>query len=97
MFAVKQFIHKGSILLNICDSDLLGKTLVHENHQMKISENYYGQKIVEQDEAESLLKHSSNINMVGKKTISLSVSLGIGDNSGIKEINGVPFLIVFNM
>jgi hypothetical protein len=35
--------------------------------------------------------------MVGKETVSLSMSLGIGSENGVKEINGIPFLIVFKM
>jgi len=35
--------------------------------------------------------------MVGKETISLSMNLGIGSETGIKKINGVPFLIVFKI
>jgi len=35
--------------------------------------------------------------MVGKETVSLSVRLGIGSQQGIKEIDGVPFLIVFKI
>jgi len=33
--------------------------------------------------------------MVGKETISLSVKIGIGSSKGIKEIEGIPFLLVF--
>jgi hypothetical protein len=64
---------------------------------MHISESYYGEKIVEQEEAEALLKNSSIINMVGECTISLSISLGIGSEKGVKKIDGIPFLIVFKM
>jgi hypothetical protein len=35
--------------------------------------------------------------MVGKETVSLSVKLGVGSETGIKIISGIPFLIVFNM
>jgi hypothetical protein len=35
--------------------------------------------------------------MVGKEIISLSITLGIGSENGIKEIDGIPFLIVFKM
>jgi hypothetical protein len=35
--------------------------------------------------------------MVGKETISLSVSLGIGSHQGVKEVSGVPFLIIFKI
>ena len=64
---------------------------------MHISESYYGEKLVDKEEAKNLLKNSSIINMVGKKTISLSIELGIGSESGIKTISDIPFLIVFKM
>jgi len=43
------------------------------------------------------LRRSDNINMAGKEIISLSVDIGIGTQDGVKEIDGVPFLIVFKM
>ncbi len=82
-------------MLNICDAELLGKKIVQDELNVHISESYYGEKLVEQEEAKSLLKNSSIINMVGKETVSLSMELGIGSKNGIKTISGVPFLIVF--
>ena len=35
--------------------------------------------------------------MVGKEIISLSVNMGIGSQKGVKEIDGIPFLIVFKV
>ena len=84
-------------MLNICDVDLVGKKISEKNLQVDISKNYYGEKLVETEEAENLLKNSSVINMVEKETISLSMNLGIGSETGIKKINGVPFLIVFKI
>jgi len=43
------------------------------------------------------LRRSNNINMVGKEIISLSVNIGIGSQEGVKEIDGVPFLVIFKM
>ena len=84
-------------MLNICDAPLLVKKLVDKKIKVHISESYYGERLVDKEEAESLLKKSSSINMVGKETISLSVDLGIGSREGVKVIDGVPFLIVFKM
>jgi hypothetical protein len=64
---------------------------------MTISKSHYGDQIIEKDEAKKLLENSSIINMVGKNTISLSLELGIGSENGVKEISGVPFLIVFKL
>lgn len=96
-FAVKLQNYQQNKMLNICDAELLGKNIVEGELTMNISENYYGEKFVEKEEAEDLLKTSSIINMVGENTVSLSIDLGIGNESGIKTISGVPFLIVFKM
>ena len=67
MFSIRLIRHKDTNMLNICDSDLLGKTLNRDNFSLKISEEYYAEKTIEKEEAEDLLKQSDNINMVGKK------------------------------
>ena len=97
MFSARLIKRKDSSMLNICDRDLLGKTLSRDNFSLKISEKYYAEKVVEQEEARDLLQKSDNINMVGKDIIDLSVNMGIGSEKGVKVIDGVPFLIVFKM
>ena len=96
-FSVRVTNHQDNLMLNICDANLLGKNVVKDNFTMNISKSYFGQRFVEKEEAQTLLKKCSTINMVGKETISLSVSLGIGSHDGVKKIAGVPFLIVFKM
>ena len=97
LFSVRVTNHQNNLLLNMCDAPLLGKNIVKDNLNLNISKSYYGERLIEKEEAEDLLKKSSTMNLVGKETISLSISLGIGSYQGIKEIDGVPFLIVFKM
>lgn len=96
-FSIKVTNYQQNPMLNICDSDLVGKTISDGKRNLKISQNYYQEKVVDANEAETLLKTSSIINMVGKETVSLSIKLGIGIESGIKYVNNIPFLIVFQM
>ena len=97
MFSARLINHNDTLMLNICDTDLLGRTLKRDNFTLKITEKYYAEKAVEKEEAKDLLRRSNNINMVGKEIISLSVNMGIGSQDGVKEIDGIPFLIVFKM
>ena len=96
-YSVKISDYQRNPTLNICDIDLLGKNIVQDKLNMNISKSYYGEKIVEHEEAKNLLKTSSIINMVGKNTVSLSIELGVGSENGVKMIAGVPFLIVFKI
>lgn len=82
-------------MLNICDAELVGRTLKQSDLEIRITKSYYEDRIVDEREAESLLRNSSIINMAGKKTIDLSIKMGIGSAKGVKEIEGIPFLIVF--
>ncbi len=95
LFSVRVSNNQKNTMLNICDAELLGKKISQDELNMHISEKYYGEKLVEKEEAKLLLKNSSIINMVGKETVSLSIELGIGSENGIKTISHVPFLIVF--
>ena len=96
-FSTRVTNYQQNQMLNICDRDLVGRTITENDLTMEITKNYYGEKIVTKDEAKTLLQNSSIINMVGKETISLSLDLGIGSKDGIKTISDIPFLIVFKM
>ena len=94
-FAVKTITYQQNLMLNICDADLVGRSITKEDFSLNISKSYFADRFVEQSEAEELLKKYSIINLVGKEIISLSINLGIGSSKGIKEIEGIPFLLVF--
>ena len=96
-FSVKSSNYQNKSMLNICDAELLGKKIIEGDLTMHISENYYGERFVEKDEAESLLNNSLIINMAGKETVSLALKLGIGSENGVKIVSDVPFLIIFNV
>ena len=97
MFSAHLINHNTTRMLNICDFDLLGKTLTRDKFSIKIDEKYYGEKIVNKEKAIELLENCNSINLVGNEIISLSISLGIGSLEGIKKINDIPFLIVFKV
>ena len=97
LFSTKIISASGNLMLNICDPELLDKTLQDGNTKIKINSNYYAERDVDENEAKNLLTKCSSINMVGEKTISLATSLGIGSEKSIRRIEGVPFLIVFKM
>ena len=96
-FLARVVNYQQNKMLNICDADLLGKTITENELNIHINKNYYGEKLITENEAEMLLKNSSIINMAGKETIALSLKIGVGSVNGVKTISNIPFLIVFNM
>jgi hypothetical protein len=97
LFSTKIINSSGNLMLNICDPELVDKTIQDGNIKIKINTNYYSERDVDEHEAKNLLEKCSSINMVGEKTILLATSLGIGSEKSIRRIEGVPFLIVFKV
>ena len=97
MFSARLVNQQNTSMLNICDYELLGKTITDHGLKIEINQTYYGEKKIDDVEEKYLLKKYNSVNMVGKQIISLSVSLGVGTLNGVKEIDGIPFLIVFKM
>lgn len=95
-FSVKISDYQKNMMVNMCDAELMGKDVVDGELKIPINETYYGKQLVDKDEAISLLKSASVMNLVGKETISLATDLGIGSESGVKIISDIPFLIIFN-
>lgn len=96
-FFVRTANYQNNAMLNICDEDILEKTLRKDELEIKISKSYYGQRLVDKAEAENLMKGSSIINIAGKESVEMSIDLKIGSRAAIKTIEDVPFLIIFNM
>ena len=97
LYSTKIINASGNLMLNICDPELVNKTVHDGNTKIKINPSYYAQKDVDEHEAKNLLEKCTSINMVGEKTISLAISLGIGSEKSIRRIEGIPFLIVNKM
>ena len=95
-FSVRTSNYEKNTMVNMCDAELIGTDVIDGKLKIHISENYYGKKLVDKDEALYLLKSTSIMNLVGKETISLAIDLGIGSESGVKTISDIPFLIIFN-
>ena len=96
-FSARVINSQNNRMINICDPDLLGKTIVDGDLSITISKDYYGEKIIDESEAKILLENSTSINMVGENTISFSIGIGIGSKDAVKKINNTPYLIIFKM
>jgi len=53
-FSVKVSNYQKNTMLNICDIELLGKQISQDELKMNISQSYYGEKLVDKEQAKSL-------------------------------------------
>jgi hypothetical protein len=78
------------VLLAMCDADLLGKTLKQGKIVFHIREEFYKGSLMRLEEAASLIRQSTIVNMVGQRIVKKALEEGWIHPDAVLEIEGVP-------
>ena len=87
--------YQGSVMISICDLELVGKTLIDGELVVNLSKEYFQEQIIEENQAPELLKSCTIANLVGTRIVDLAISLRLANQSGVKHISGIPFLMIY--
>lgn len=93
--SVRSISWKDTTSINICDEDLIGKTLNEGKLSMHISREYFGGQIVDSDQALKMMKESSIINLAGEQAVGIAITNKMGAKEAVRLIQGVPFLMIY--
>lgn len=77
-------------IIAICDSDLIGKKFEEGKLQLDLSSGFYKGGEMGEEEAIGLIKGSYIVNMVGEKSISFGLKLGVVDKKKVIRIKNIP-------
>jgi len=94
-FAVRRMNYQGSVMVNICDEELIGSKVSEGKLEINITKDYFGQQTVEEGEAAELLHSCAVANLVGERIVSKAVGMKLASSLSIRTISGVPFLMIF--
>jgi hypothetical protein len=78
-----------SILLALCDADLLGRTLKQGKIVFHVREDFYKGSVISLEEAVNLIHQSTIINMVGTEIVETALANGLVHPDAVLEIDGV--------
>ncbi len=81
----------------VCDRELLNQTISHERLSLTITEAFYGNTPATEDEVREALKHAGNINLIGVRSVSLAIAMGILTQSGCMMIGIVPHAQIYQL
>jgi uncharacterized protein len=93
--SVRSIGWKDTTLINICDEDLIGKTLTEGKLKMHISREYFGGQTVPAEQALKMMKESSIINLAGQQAVEIALSNKMAAKEAVRLIEGVPFLMIY--
>jgi hypothetical protein len=96
----KQFIarairRENAVLVNICDEELLGTTVKGDKIDMEISREYFGAEKVNENQAISLVRNGSIINLAGSRIVDKVVGQKLASEKAVKRVGSVAFLLIY--
>jgi hypothetical protein len=94
-YALRIMKYQGSIMINICDIELVGTKLEQGDMVVDLTKEYFQQEIIEESKAEDLLQSCSIANLVGERIVNRAIKLRLAKEISIKRVSGVPFLMIF--
>lgn len=94
-FAVRTAEFKGNVLVNICDEELVGRTVTEGKLKMHISKEFYFGEVVNMGEALRLIRTCAIVNLAGRRSVSLALDNSMGAKEAVRQIEDVPFLMIY--
>ncbi len=94
-FSVRTAVYQGSTLVNICDAELVGRTVTEGRLQVHISKDFFFGEIVDRTEALNLINGCAIVNLAGRRAVSLAIENKVGAKEAVREIEDVPFLMIY--
>lgn len=79
-----------NVVLAICDSDVLGKTLREGKIVFHVKEEFYNGGRLTIEEAIDMIENSTIVNMVGKNCVEKAIAKGYVHPEAVLNIEGIP-------
>ncbi len=79
-----------NVLLAICDSELLGRTLREGKIVFHVKDEFYNGGKVTVEEAVGMINNSNIVNMVGKCCVETAIAKGYVHPEAVLNIEGIP-------
>jgi uncharacterized protein len=79
-----------NVLLAMCDTEILGKTLREGKIVFHVKEEFYNGGLVSVEEAVDMIQNSTIVNMVGKCCVEKAIKKGYVHPEAVLKIEGIP-------
>ncbi len=84
-------------IVAVCDRELLNTTVCHEKLSLAITDWFYGNTPVTENEVRDALKNAGTINLIGERSVNLAVEMGLLTKSDCMMIGKVPHAQIYRL
>ena len=85
----------GNQLVNICDINLLNKSIKSDQMNININKNYFGEKMLNEPDVIDLMNKSSILFLVGNSVVNLAIKNKLATSLAVKKIDKISFLMIY--
>ncbi|HSL13054.1 MAG TPA: DUF424 family protein [Nitrososphaeraceae archaeon] len=93
-FYVRKMHYQGSLMINICDEELIGTNIASESLDINITNDFFNE-LTSEKEICNLLKRCSIANLIGRRVVEKTLNLGLAKRESIRIVSDIPFLMIF--
>jgi hypothetical protein len=87
---VKKHSSGLTLLVAVCDVELVGKSFTEGELNLKITENFYKGEAVTEEEVVASLEQATIANLVGERAIKCALANSFIEEANIIFVDGVP-------
>ena len=81
----------------ICDRELLNTTISNDSITVTLNEEFYGSKTATEEEVREALRYAANANLMGERTVSIAIDMGLVTRAGCIMIGSVPHVQIYHL
>ena len=90
LFCGNVFATKFNLVIAICDKEIINKKFEYKDVKVKISKNFYGERVIDEATALRLMNGATIGNLIGKRIIKLAKKHDFITKENIISIGGIP-------
>jgi len=94
-FISRELRYQASKMVNICDEELLGRTLKEGRLKVDISPDYFSGDRVDEETALAKIKETDIVNLVGNRIVARALKEKLGHPRAVRKIEDVSFLMIY--
>ncbi len=84
-------------VIGLCDRELIGKTFTEGEISISVSEAFFGNQQVTEEEVVRILMDADNVTIFGERCFALAVFHGLLEPGSCRLIEGIPYSTIIRI
>jgi hypothetical protein len=94
-FVSRELRYQNSRMVNICDEELLGRTLRDGKLKVDITPEYFSGVRVDEETALRQIREDDIVSLVGNRIVAKALKEKLGHPRAVRKIEEVSFLMIY--